>query len=103
MSNDQLKGTTPCLLTLPYVGFRPTIPLYAAGRHVDPPVCDPSAAVHIPVATATEDPLLDPPGVWFKFQGFSEGDGSLEANSVVTAFPIIMAPAAFNLATEVAS
>ena len=31
-------GITPVRLTSPYVGFNPTIPLYAAGRKTDPTV-----------------------------------------------------------------
>ena len=37
-------GITPRLLTRPYVGFRPTVPQYAAGMRIDPPVSEPSAA-----------------------------------------------------------
>ena len=41
----------------------------AAGRQVDPPVCEPRAAPTVLEATATDDPLLEPPGVCSKFQG----------------------------------
>jgi hypothetical protein len=39
-------------------------------------------------ATATHEPLLEPPGVWAVFQGLRLGDGSEVANSVVTALSI---------------
>ena len=55
------------------------------------------------VATATADPLLEPPGVWAGFQGFLVGDGSMQANSVVTVLPIMIAPAFFSRVTVVAS
>ena len=70
---------------------------------MEPPVWEPRAPAHMPVATATEEPLLEPPGVWAGFHGFRVGEGSLEANSVVIVFPRIMAPAAFNRLTTVAS
>ena len=54
-------------------------------------------------ATATAEPLLEPPGVWAAFQGFIVGDGSAQANSVVTVLPNMMAPARFNKATVVQS
>ena len=47
----------------PYVGLQPAIPQYDAGRVIDPPVCEPSAPRHMPVETATADPLDEPPGV----------------------------------------
>ncbi len=34
----------------------------AAGRRIEPPVCVPTAAMHMPLATAAAEPLLDPPG-----------------------------------------
>ena len=53
----------------------------------------PIAATHMPVATATAEPLLEPPGVHSRFQGLRVGGGSKQANSVVTVLPRMMAPA----------
>jgi len=50
-----------------------------------------------------DDPLLDPPGVCARFHGFRVGDGSEVANSVVTALPKTIPPAALILDTDVAS
>ena len=52
----------PRVLTVPRVGFRPTIPVNAAGTRPDPAVSVPSANGTSPAATATADPELDPPG-----------------------------------------
>ncbi len=41
----------------------PTIPHTADGILIDPPVSDPVAPGIIPDATATPEPLLDPPGI----------------------------------------
>ena len=69
------------------------MPLYDAGRSTEPTVCDPMATGHIRAATDTAEPLLEPPGVWAGFQGFLALDGSMQANSVVTVLPSMMAPA----------
>src|SRR4030042_5712046 len=87
----------------PYCPLKPTMPLKAAGLRVDPAVCEPRATGHIRAATATADPLLEPPGVWSKFQGFRVGAGSRYANSVVCVLPRIMAPASFRRSTAAAS
>ena len=70
---------------------------------MEPPVWDPRAAGHMPDATATEEPLLEPPGVCSRFHGLREGEGSEVANSVVTALPRMTAPASLSLVTQVAS
>ena len=46
-----------------------------------------------PAATAAAEPLEEPPGVCAKFLGFRVNPGSDIANSVVTVFPTITAPA----------
>ena len=43
--------------------FKPTHPHHEAGRRTEPPVSEPSAAGTMPVATATPEPLEEPPGV----------------------------------------
>jgi hypothetical protein len=53
-------------------------------------------------ATAAAEPLLDPPGVWSKFQGLRVGAGSLAANSVHAVLPRTIAPAASRRRTAVA-
>ena len=70
-SRLQLRGTTPAVLTRPTVVFSPTVPLRAAGMRTEPPVSVPMAMGAIPEATATPEPLLEPPGTqWVcPFQG----------------------------------
>ena len=72
------------------MGLNPTIPLYAAGLKTEPAVCDPKAIGKNPAATPAAEPLLDPPGVLPRFQGFFVNGGSPQANWVVTVFPIII-------------
>src|SRR4029078_10911819 len=55
-------GTTPYRLIRPFVVFSPVTPLRAAGMRTEPPVSEPIAAGASPAATATPEPLLDPPG-----------------------------------------
>src|SRR5712692_7241947 len=94
---------TPSSCKRPYVGLHPAMPQYAAGRVIDPPVCEPSAPRHMPVATAAADPLLEPPGVWARFHGFFVTGGSKLANCVVTVLPRKIAPASRKDATTDAS
>ena len=42
-SNERQAGTTPVVVTIPRVGFRPTIPLQAAGTRPEPAVSVPRA------------------------------------------------------------
>src|ERR1700681_3567649 len=85
------------------VGFSPAMPQYDAGRQIEPPVCEPTAPKHMPVATAAADPLDDPPGVCLRFHGFFVTGGSKLAYCVVTVLPRKMAPASRNEATTAAS
>src|SRR5262249_62142180 len=93
------KPTKPYGDTRPYVGLSPTTPLRLAGCLIEPPVSDPSAAMAMPVATATADPPDDPPGTRLKSHGFITGpyaEFSVDepiANSSQFVFPIISAPA----------
>ena len=50
------------MLTLPKVGFRPTIPLTEAGVRTEPALSVPMDPAADPTATATPEPALDPPG-----------------------------------------
>ena len=47
----------------PAVTFSPTIPHHPAGNRTDPPVSVPMATGTRPAATATPEPLDEPPGV----------------------------------------
>ena len=53
----------------PIAGLKPTSPVYAAGRRVDPPPSVPRASGTLPAATAATEPPLEPPGVNAGFQG----------------------------------
>ena len=56
-SSDQESGTTPRVLTEPYVGFSPTIPQYAAGSRIEPLVSVVASGDHLisPVSNASQD------------------------------------------------
>lgn len=60
-SNESAYDTTPYRLTVPYPGFNPTIPQYAAGSLTLPPVSVPNAAKTSPDATAAALPPELPP------------------------------------------
>src|SRR4030067_2226394 len=77
----------------------PTPPQNEAGRVTLPPVWLPNGGGHIPEETAAADPLLEPPGVCFRFHGFLVGAGSRHANSVVSVLPKIIAPAFLSVET----
>ena len=62
-SSDGHAGITPRALTRPFVGLSPTMPFIAASTLPDPAVSLPSAKGTAPIATATADPELDPPGM----------------------------------------
>src|SRR5690348_4875785 len=94
---------TPRVEMRPKVGFSPTTPQNAAGRMIEPIVWVPSASGQYPAATAAAEPLLDPPGVCWKECGLRVGPGVKYANSVVTVFPSISAPADLSRATLSAS
>jgi hypothetical protein len=55
-------GRTPVRLTRPNEGFSPYTPQHAAGMRMEPPVSLPSAKSTRPAATATAEPLEEPPG-----------------------------------------
>src|SRR5262249_34734724 len=70
---------------------------------VEPITWLPSAALSIPAATAAAEPLLDPPGVRRRSCGLRVPRDSVAANSVVTVFPTMTAPASRSAATLAAS
>ena len=61
---------TPCRLTRPYVGMRPTTPQKDAGRRMLPPESVPRDAYTIPADVAAADPEELPPENISRFQGF---------------------------------
>ena len=69
----------------------------------EPTVCEPSASVPTPAATAAAEPLLEPPGVCSRLRGFAVAPGAKKANSVVTVLPRISAPARRSRSTASAS
>src|SRR5688572_20606854 len=80
-----------------------------AGLRTEPPVSVPSAAGRIPAASATPDPLDEPPGKWLPPHGLTAGgqgrsnEGPPIANSCVASLPSRMPPADFNRAVTTAS
>ena len=56
------SGHTPPSGIRPCVVFSPATPQNAAGTRIEPPVSEPKAISASPPATATADPLDDPPG-----------------------------------------
>ena len=65
------NGRTPASGIRPQVVFSPQIPQQAAGIRIDPPVSVPYPTVASPVATATADPLEEPPGTSEASSGFT--------------------------------
>src|SRR6267142_7130836 len=92
------SGTWLCGIK-PSVGFKPTMPVQAAGRRVLAPASVASESGPSPAATATAEPPLDPPGVYRRSHGLrvvpNSGASviSLWANSDVVVLPMILAPA----------
>src|SRR5579875_2060598 len=102
VSRERLSGTTPSVVIRPWVVLRPTIPQRDAGIRTEPPVSLPIAAPARPAATATPEPLLEPPGTrWDRSsQGFRGVPSTAlvpqapKANSTIWVFPSKTAPAA---------
>src|SRR6476469_4809298 len=57
------SGKTPSRGTRPKVVFNPRMPQHAAGTRIEPAVSEPNATSAVPFATATADPLDEPPGI----------------------------------------
>src|SRR5215510_15534983 len=98
----------------PSVGFTPTSEFQLAGLRIEPDVSVPTATVHNSAATATAEPLLDPPGLRRSPYGFFtwpprelKPAGMLVvrkfAHSVMLALPRITAPASRSFVTRNAS
>ncbi len=97
-SSEFAYAISPNRETLPYVGFRPTIPQNAAGQRIDPPVSVPSAIRTMPAAIAAALPPEEPPGTRPVSHGLSVGpnaDFSVVVpipNSSMFVLPTIAAP-----------
>src|ERR1700682_2082822 len=104
-----LSGRMPCVLIRPRVVFSPVMPHQEAGWRTEHPVSVPSAQGTRRAATATPEPLLDPPGVrdtsashgfhgvprcWFVPQ-------APQANSTVCVLPSTIIPRLISLRTTV--
>jgi len=92
-SSDQPSGTMPSTGTSPCGPLRPTTPQYAAGRRIEPTVCEPSAVGTMRSATAAAEPDEEPPGVRAGSNGFVVGPGCAPPSSAVTVLPSTTAPA----------
>ncbi len=99
-SSEAHAGTMPSVLTRPRLGFRPTVPVSAAGTRPDPAVSVPMAIGTSPAATATAEPELDPPEISPGTSGDSHAPYGLRvpdspvANWSRLVLPITIAPAA---------
>ena len=104
------SGTTPARLITPYVGLSPVSPHSPEGMRIEPPVSEPTAAGARPAATATAEPLLEPPATRCVFvsQGFHGAPiGALRpqapyANSTRCVLPSGIMPAASRCVVAVA-
>src|SRR5579859_5714416 len=83
------------------------MPHHAAGIRIEPPVSDPSAPRHRPAATATAEPLDEPPEECARLHGFSAGPKSgcttPYAHSSMLSLPSDTAPPVVSACTTVAS
>src|SRR5438132_8122470 len=101
----------PWVLTRPIVVLSPVRPHHEAGNRTEPPVSVPIAQGAKPAATATPEPLLDPPGV--RWTARSHGFHGVPrvwlvpqppiANSTVCVLPITISPAASRRCARVAA
>src|SRR5580692_4767331 len=80
----------------PKVVFKPTTPQQAAGTRIEPAVSVPKATSALPLATATADPLDEPPGMslcllsgFFGVLKYSFKPEGATANSLRFVFPTI--------------
>src|SRR3984957_3788914 len=71
VSTDGASGYAPSIGTRPQVVFRPTTPQHAAGTRDEPAPSVPSATSASPTATATAEPLDEPPGSRRGSSGFT--------------------------------
>src|SRR4029450_781458 len=104
VSMDHRQGRSPCRLTRPQVGLRPTNPHQAAGPRTEPPVSSPREVAHMKAAVAPPEPLLEPPVNRSRSQGFRAvsraWDKLVVPNSVILSLPRRMAPADLGLSQD---
>ncbi len=110
VSSVNESGSTPWVLIRPAVTLSPTIPHHAAGSLTEPPVSVPIATGASPAATATAEPLDEPPGV--RCTALSHGLRGVPmcvlvpqlpmANSTVCVLPRTIMPAAMSRSASVA-
>ena len=72
-SSEALRRATPLSGTRPCVGLRPTTPLAADGKRIEPPVSEPREPKHRPAAVATPEPLEEMPDQRSGFHGLRGG------------------------------
>src|SRR5208283_3654104 len=90
-------GNTPLVEIRPKVVFKPTMPQQAAGTRMEPAVSVPKATSAVPFATATAEPLDEPPGMslrrllngFFGVPKYSFKPEGATANSLRFVFPTI--------------
>src|SRR6201985_1282728 len=110
VSSVGASGRMPYVLTPPIGVLSPGRPHHQDGNRTAPPVSVPIAQGAKPAATATPEPLLDPPGV--RATSRSQGFHGVPrcwlvpqppiANSTVCVLPMTMSPAAISLCAKVA-
>src|SRR5215207_4878805 len=109
VSSDGASGLTPSRGMRPCVVLSPTVPQQADGVRIDPAVSVPMATSASPRATATAEPLDDPPGIRAGSSGLTGVPkcGLIpvppKASSCRLVFPITRAPAVRAVATQAAS
>ncbi len=102
-------NTSPARLTRPHVGLMPKTPQSDEGMRIEPPPSPPKAIGTRPVATATADPVDEPPATRSVACGlrgmarFGLKPRGVIPYSVIGVCPRTMAPAARSRATHVAS
>ena len=97
---------TPCRLTRPKVGRRPTTPHCSDGPRMEPPVSVPMANPTKPAAVAAPDPAEDPLEPTSRFHGLlvlPPNQRSPKASSPVVSLATSTAPASSRRCTTVAS
>ena len=103
------SGNAPSVGTRCLLGFQPTMPHSAAGMRVEPPVSVPIAISHMPSATATAPPEVEPPGTRARSNGLPGvpkcglAPTPENANSLMLVLATITAPAARSRCTTGAS
>jgi hypothetical protein len=109
VSSDGASGYTPFTETRPRAVVSPTTPQHAAGMRFEPAVSVPNPTSASPVATATVDPLEEPPGTRRGSLGFTGVPAQWftpladQHSSVSAVFPATCAPASRADATTAAS